>query len=791
MISNILTFLLRSRSRFRSLYMASFALALVILISSPVQAEDRTIEDGTDLTDTVNLNDGDTLIVEENASITGDYDGVVSSGTVDINNKGAITGNEIGILIWGSDTSLDNSGTITGGNDGISVFEGGISNLINSGIITGVNDDGIYVSGDIINLNNSGAITGDDDGVFAGGDIVDLINSGIIEGINGNGLYSTGTIENLINSDTGIIEGGINGIFASSIINLDNSGSITGHSDEPFEGNGIFAIDINNLNNSGTIQGTNMGIFALTITGLTNSGSITGGDKGIYVLEDITSLTNSGIIEGDIQGIYAFGDITDLTNSGIIEGGTTGIYTYGVTSITNSGIIQGGGVGISSLDISTPDFPIQGTLASLINSGTIQGGNTGINVNYLTSLTNSGTIIGGAYAIKVWNDGDTELTILAGSNIQGMIDLGGGINTLNVGNGLSISYSLRGIDTVLGDIASPLYAIRTEDDDTGGNTYVAVVDTTNLLMQDDVVIDLTSGISRSVSSALKSARKKDDKDRPKTGVSLWANVFGSDREKDGTSSTTDADHQTGGLVSGFDTPIGSSSHAGAFIGGAVSEVETAGDQNSDIDSFFGGVYVGTHLGPMTVDLMLTGGWTDHEWSRTVGDNFAGGGFDTAQADFDGTFISPEIAVSFDSGFLGLVPSARIRYIGYFQDEFSETGASDELTIKERDLHLLHARFQIAAPIIVFAGTTLIEPYVGVEGVSELSDGTVDAVLLGQSVSFDPDDDDDDFTGYVGLTLASQVSSNIGFYGNVETNFETFEDDGSQFITGNAGVKVTF
>ena len=133
------------------------------------------------------------------------------------------------------------------------------------------------------------------------------------------------------------------------------------------------------------------GIFA-TGNGVTvdNAGSVTGGPQGIFVLGDST-ITNSGEARG-FFAIYAFGNDSTITNSGEADGGSFGIFAVG-------------------------------------------DGNT---------ITNSGNIIGGASAVLFDGGGDNTLELLAGSNIQGSLELGGSSNTLIIGRGLDTALTFTG-----------------------------------------------------------------------------------------------------------------------------------------------------------------------------------------------------------------------------------------------------------------------------------------------------------------------------------------------------------
>jgi uncharacterized protein with beta-barrel porin domain len=742
------------------------------------------------------------VTVSTGASVTGTDHGINLNEDATINNAGAIVGQSMaGVFVDDTLVSLTNSGTITGDIDGVAADD--ITLLNNSNSITG-NRDGILAFNTIQSLTNSGTISGNIDGVAAN-DITSLGNSGSITG-NDDGIFIFNSAQSLSNSGTitGITGDGIDA-SNGSIGSLTNSGSITGDDD------GVFAdTTIGTIFNSGAITGTtDDGIDAGSITSLTNSGSIQAFDDAVFAAASIGTINNSGTITAlNGNGVKAVLSIGNFINSGTIVAADDGVDVNDTLGSTIQNFVNTGTI------ISGEDAVDVDNLINLNNSGLIQGAEFGIFTENLFNLTNSGTIIGGTRpAIAELLAADTTLTLNAGSNIQGIIDLGGGLNTLNVGNGLSIANTFfsgpRGGPPIpianvpiIGTTNGAPFAIN-------GNK-IAVVDPTGLAMEDEIVVDITNGIAHTVFGALNAARTGSStatngnaqtmylsaahevpNASPSTRPRIWAKGFGSSRTQDGKSPTVDADHRIGGLVSGMDGVISAGTRAGGFLGGSTGTVDVAFDsQESDIDSIYGGVYLGTQMGSANVDVLITAGWTNHDWERQVANNLAPGGIQTGAADYDGYFVSPEASVTLAPAF-GLVPSARVRYIGYFLDGFTETGALGDLSVGDRDLHIVQGRFQLAAPIITSGADssyTRIEPYVGIEGRALLSGDNVGAVLLGQTLSFDPGGEDEVGGLFAGINASARIASNIDLYGNIEVAAET---GSSERIGGNIGFRISF
>lgn len=677
-----------------------------------------------------------------------------------------------------TDLTIDNGVTVddsnTEANGGIINITGAINGtLLNNGTITDtgiLNDDAVRAT-DINSLINNGTITSDRNGVHTTNALGTLVNNGTIKGgSDDDGVFSEFGIGSLTNNGT---ISGSNGVQANDgvgITTLINNGTITGANHDGVNSN----IAIGTLINTDTITGARDGVSS-TINTLINSGTIRGGTQGVES-PILRNLTNTGTITGVIgNGVEFIGPYTPFTSP------VTG-------SFINSGTIMGGNNGVEGVFMN-----------SLTNSGTITGGNLGISIRDIDSLTNSGKITGGNFAIQETGNTNTLLTLLPGSDIFGAIELGTGINTLVVGNGLSIDHVFT---TALPDIINTNGAPFTIDAGTG---RVVVIDTSMLAQQDEVLFDLSQGIwgtvfnniggSRNpVASSASGAVPPSEAEYSNKDVHLWASIFGNRRDQAGETPAASARHHLGGLIAGLDGRVNSQWRLGAFFGASGTEIDTnANQQESDVKSIFGGWYASLKADRFTVDLGITGGATKHDNTRKV-DNNQVDGLQTLSSKFDGAFIAPELSIrsQLDIGAAGILqPTLRVGYSGMFLDGYTETGSTAPLTVAERDLHILHARFELAMLMSSQWANNFnvnFSPYVGVDGRSLVDGEAVSATLLGQNLSFNPGGEEDVASAFAGVRLALLKAENFGIFAGIEGSIDTEE---SSTLAGNFGLNWQF
>ena len=727
--------------------------------------------------------------------------GVVACGADDT--TGFFSAADIQSLAISLGVSVDDSGTggtgAAGGNNAgvIEIFTAPFGApaanvtgaIVNNGTVTatgGVN--AIFIEGNLGSFTNSAnsslfsIVSGEGDGLFVGGDVA------------GNITLEAGH-QIRVNSDGMTILGNVGG-------DITNGGTIVGDADLDNGGSGI------------SIFGTLSGDFTNTATGF-----IASGNNGVAFFDPVLgSFRNAGTILGDTNGdilgtAVFFGDpVTgDIVNQagGAIIGGTDGMVISGPVggAVINGGGLIGDNVGTGIGNGLRISDPVAGGVFNL-SSGLISGFE-GISYSATDpfSLTNAGRIVGqdAGSAIIVFSAADTTLTLLAGSNIQGTIDLGGGVNVLNVGNGLSIANSFvntgGSIVPVIGTTNGQPFAVL-------GN-QIAVVDPTQLSTQDESFADLTGSIFSTIRSRLSGLRGgvagvttnprpmhvAGERASPVAGQrQYWAQGFGAIRDQEGEGPALDTDHKVAGLVSGVDAVYSHSTRAGFFFGGAWGEVEhVLLTQETDTDSVFGGVYVSTLRGRTAVDFVLMGGYSDYERERQVANNLAATGLQTATADYDGWFVSPEVTLTRPFWPLGrrIEKVLTLRYAGLFLDGFTEAGAAAPLTVGDREIHLGVARAALALPFerqSEDGGVSRLTLTSGIEGRTNLGDEDISATLLGQNIVFDPGGDDGAVAGFAGLTAEHTTPSGFTAFLAFEGKLE---DEDTHQVSARGGVKFRF
>ena len=556
---------------------------------------------------------------------------------------------------------------------------------------------------DTLVITNTGSISTDGvgaKGVSSAGNFNTIINSGSISilGSSSAPLYTdgidfSGNSNKIINSGLISTYGeGAAGVFASGSLNtITNSGSIStlGASSPLGDAYGIGMVGNSNaINNSGSIATSGSKSYGIFVTDfantINNSGLITTGGvgaSGIYASGGSNTIINSGSIRvfGSssaplyTDGIDLIGNSNKIINSGSISTygeGAAGIFASGsLNTITNSGSIST--LGSSSAFGLAYGIGISGDSNAITNSGSIttSGSNSyGIGVTgNSNTITNSGSILSrSSYAIH-FNGLGNSLSIL-NNFIGGGIFMGaGGTVNLTTGPNYSKLYTFEGTGLAIsGSGPVPLFVnLSTQQ--------AATYDPTIFASSSDALADMTNTISSLIPGRFNGT----DNNHP-----FWAKGFGMAASYEATNATLDRSYNFSGVAMGYDAMRTKDLTFGVLGGyGQTSlsaEGSTAQSFNTSSDDGFVGVYGQKRWKNLAVDFAIYGGLQSFQQQRYVNDNLAYLGGSSANASYQGWWISPEVGITYNAGEINgwsFLPTARLRYAQQWMGGYAETGGA--------------------------------------------------------------------------------------------------------------------
>lgn len=708
------------------------------------------------------------------------------------------------------------------------------------------NPNPIAGSGDTLIVENGSSIDAinNDPGVFFdGGGNNTATNNGTVttQGVSAHGL----TIENSANSV--LINNGSVGTLGVTGLALLLQRSQDG---QIINNGSILTVNTNahgmvsaishaaQLNNSGTIRTT--GETAYGIINFSSADAIVE-NIGLIETQDITSfgifndeshnvvVRNSGVVKTNGEEAYGiFNRIStgvDISNSGTIL--TSSNLASGIrnlssqdASIINSGAIETFGTDAHGINNETSDNVV------ITNSGSIRvngAGSNGVKTDLAAILSNSGLIFAataGETAIEM-SSGDDNVTLAAGTRLQGLIDMNGGTDSVTLdhnGQDIGWRFTIDAFDTASDDLLvnGIPFVVENPGSNGAGSTTVTLADISREANAGAALADMTGAVRRVTSSRITQAWAIAESgvdshagmagtDDTRYGWSVWAKGLGAQQDRAAADFSVATRHTIGGVVVGADILPTERVLLGVFGGFAQSRLEfddksqnNSGARPIDTNTAFGGLYgrIESVYG-LFADGTVTVGYADGDaGERLRANNLVTGGIETITGgDASGFFAASSLTLGAhipagDSS-VKLIPSIMLGQATQWREGYSESGTGAQ-SIEDYLVTVLSARMQLAGQIqhITSSGIVVMTTVrAGLDAEQDVSED-VDLSLLGTSFSVEAASDAVQLGGFLGANLTLAQNDTLAFSLEGELNFEGHNADefGGQLT---AGVRAQF
>lgn len=679
-------------------------------------------------------------------------------------------------LLSGSATTV-NTGTVVN-NISTTSDAGGNATTNNAGtvgglIITQTLNGGAGFGAGTATTINSGVGAGIINQTFDGGNAV-VVNSGTLSGLFGpagifNATVTDGTATTI---NTGTVSGGI----------ATFTGLSSGGGDASTVNFGKVNGDVTTAAGAGGFGGTGNASFANYGTVDTTSGAF--GAVQVASLGGTASAYNAGKIYGELDAFAGPGGSAVVSNAGLIDGSLFGT----AIDLTQSF----GGFPNPTIPTTLNILPGSRIIGSIFLNGDLSPGSVGTNVNIFAGRDISSTLTFGAFCGCGVVNGLTD----SGS----VVNVFGGAPFVVVGNTVSVldpsSFAIA--DKNVADFSHTLSSMITSRlsnpaSMSGGSAAIGFAPSGNVAA--DMARDAFAGISSLNYASSDRVLFSNPSVTASDGTSVWAQGFAGQRVQDADAPTLRSMNNFFGGMMGVDKAFRPGLRIGGLLGaGAIKSTidVNSGDTKSDI--VFGGLYGRYAMNRSFVDFALLGGYSSNDLRRNMANNLAPGGLETATANYNGWFISPEIAygVKMPVGAnLTLTPTARVRYLAAGFGGYQESGSTTNLTVASRTSHnfeergevtLTHTSDPLPTQRMQISGT------VGLLALQRVGSTTVNTILLGQNLPFATPGQNDVFGVYSGVGFDWRHRNGVTVFGAAEYTATT---DSSRTATAKGGVKVAF